>query len=149
MSETRITKSRHLLEMSFGPDIDADSALYNPGPEMEGDIPELMISGDDYRALGEPEQITVTIEAGDLLNVEEPSLNDLPEETLIRATGAYPGGGTFTDCWARPVPEYVSGAPDGSDRLWEVLVFGSGGIDALTTTACITSFEVLHTEATR
>jgi len=80
---------------------------------------------------------------------EEPSLNHLPEETLIRATGTYPGGGTFTDCWARPVPQYVSGAIDGSDRLWEVLVFGSGGVDALTTSACITSFEVLYTEASR
>ena len=63
-----VAKRRVLLEMSFGPDIDSDSALYNPGPEMEGDIPELMISGDDFRALGEPSQITVTIEPGDLLN---------------------------------------------------------------------------------
>lgn len=71
-------------------------------------------------------------------------LNTCPDETLIRATGTYPGGGTFTDCWARPVPQYVSGAVDGADRLWEVLVFGSTAISALTTTACITSAELLY-----
>lgn len=76
-------------------------------------------------------------------------LNTCPDETLIRASGTYPGGGTFTDCWARPVPQYMSGAIDGADRLWEVLVFGSGGIAALTTTACITSAEVLYSETDR
>lgn len=76
-------------------------------------------------------------------------LNTCPDGTLIRASGTYPRGGTFTDCWARPVPQYVSGAIDGADRLWEVLVFGSTAFGALTTSACITSAEVLYSETDR
>jgi len=82
-------------------------------------------------------------------------LNAYPDETLIRASGGYVSGGTFTDCWARPVPRHVSGAEEGSDRLWEVLVFGTFPTDSLTTSERITDAELLfsagydETEAAR
>lgn len=73
------------------------------------------------------------------------ALNTCPDDTLIRASGTYSDGGTFTNCWARPVPQYVSGALDGTERLWEVLVFGHSAWHSLTTSGRITSAEVLYT----
>lgn len=71
-------------------------------------------------------------------------LNAYPEETLIRASGTYLNGGTFTNCWARPVPAYISGQVEGADQLWEVLVFGSFPTDSLTTSDRITAAELLY-----
>lgn len=38
--------------------------------EGDADLPELYVAEADFRALGEPEQITVTIEPGDRLGEE-------------------------------------------------------------------------------
>lgn len=153
MSETRITKRLTVMDYGYrtGEGGDEDAAVFELPNE---DIPTarsavLYLAHTDFEALGSPERITVTIETGDLLNVEGPSLADLPDETLIRATGTYLDGGFFTDCWARPVPPHISGAIGGAERLWEVLVFGSTAFGAMTTEDRITSFEVLHTEASR
>lgn len=69
-------------------------------------------------------------------------LNTLPDDTLIVASGDYLTGGTFTDCWARPVPEFIAGHTD--TRLWEVLVFGATAPKSLTDSARITKWRVLY-----
>jgi len=150
----QISKKQAVMDYGYrtGQGGDGDSAVFELPNE---DIPTarsavLYLGHADFEALGSPEVITVAIEPGDLLNVEESTLTlaDLPDETLIRATGAYLDGGTFTDCWARPVPQHISGATNAAERLWEVLVFGSTAFDAMTTEDRIASFEVLYTEAT-
>jgi hypothetical protein len=146
-----LSKKRAVMDYGYrtGQGGDEDAAVFELPNE---DIPTarsavLYLDHGDFEAMGSPEVITVTIEPGDLLNVEEPLLADLPDETLIRATGTYLVGGTFTDCWARPVPQHISGANNDAERLWEVLVHGSAVFGAVTTWDRITSFEVLYTEA--
>jgi hypothetical protein len=63
-----VTKRRVLLDLSLPADHAADIAVYEPGPDMEVRVPEVCLSHADFMALGSPEQITVTIEPGDLLN---------------------------------------------------------------------------------
>lgn len=67
---SRITKRQVVLPLSLPADCEGDVAVYEPGPEMEVREPEVCLSFADYMALGEPEQITVTIEPGDRLNEE-------------------------------------------------------------------------------
>lgn len=64
-------------------------------------------------------------------------LDALPEsDVLILASGRYPrGGGTFHDCWARPVPPWITGT---DERAWEVLVYGETWPDNVVATADIT-----------
>lgn len=50
-------------------------------------------------------------------------LDALPEEVLLCASGVYPRGGDFTDCWVRPVPHWITGLPLGAPRVWEVLIY--------------------------
>lgn len=70
-------------------------------------------------------------------------LDALPDETLIEASGTYASdAGSFYQCWARPVPRYVTG--DGP-RTWEVLVFGDSWPQNLVTTDRITAARVLYT----
>lgn len=75
-------------------------------------------------------------------------LDALPDDTLIEATGTYISRsrrGTFERCWARPVPEYITGPRrEGQPRLWEVLVYASDVANRLTTSALITSATVLY-----
>ncbi|MGV3564179.1 MAG: hypothetical protein ACO1ON_12955 [Nocardioides sp.] len=73
------------------------------------------------------------------------ALDGMPDETLIRASGRYAsGGGTFTDCWVRPVPQHIAGTVV---RVWEVLVFGGQLPYSLTTAEDITyPVEVLYTD---
>ena len=70
------------------------------------------------------------------------ALDGMPDETLIRASGRYLAGGTFTDCWARPVPRHITG--DEGARLWEVLAFGSA--DAVTAEHITYPVEVLYVD---
>lgn len=146
----QISKKQAVMDYGYrtGQGSDEDAAVFELPNE---DIPTarsavLYLAHDDFEALGSPEVVTVAIQPGDLPNVEEPTLADLPDETLIRATGTYLDGGTFTDCCARPVPQHVSGANNAAERLWEVLVFGATAFGAVTTEDRISSFEVLYTE---
>lgn len=69
-------------------------------------------------------------------------LDALPVETLARASGRHVHG-AFTQCWVRPIPNYITGAP--APRLWQVLVHGAS--DSWTTAADMTyPVEVLYTE---
>ncbi|MGO1664110.1 MAG: hypothetical protein ACTHYO_10385 [Micrococcaceae bacterium] len=75
------------------------------------------------------------------------ALNALPDNTLIEASGRYSyQKGTFERCWARPIPDHVTGREPGADRLWEVLVWGSEPLMNLVSPAHITSYRVLYTE---
>lgn len=48
-------------------------------------------------------------------------LDGIPEGALLQASGRYPNGGTFTDCWIRRVPEDLGG----DSSVWEVLLYGT------------------------
>lgn len=70
-------------------------------------------------------------------------LDALPVDTLIVASGTYlRGKGGFHNCWAIPVPAYISGI---TERTWWVLVHGDDWVSSLTTTSRITEARVLYT----
>lgn len=50
------------------------------------------------------------------------------ESAIIRASGKYPDGGTFTDCYALPVPMDIT---DSEDRYWRVIVHGDTWLQSL------------------
>lgn len=50
------------------------------------------------------------------------------ESAIIRASGKYPDGGTFTDCYALPVPMDIT---DSEDRYWRILVHGDTWLQSL------------------
>jgi hypothetical protein len=81
----------------------------------------------------------------DSTNNDRETLDTLPDDTLLLASGDYLTDGSFTDCWVRPVPEFVAGDVD--PRLWEVLVFGATAPESLTDTAHIKAWRVLYTAA--
>lgn len=69
-------------------------------------------------------------------------LDALPDEVLLEASGTYLSGGTFTNCWVRPIPAVITGmAGEDQGRVWEVLVYAS---PEMITTDCIRSARVLY-----
>ncbi|MDV2475132.1 hypothetical protein F8M49_21110 [Rhodococcus zopfii] len=77
----------------------------------------------------------------EITTVEE--LDALHVDTLIVASGTYlRGKGEFYDCWAIPVPNYISGT---TERTWWVMVHGDDWASSLTTTSRITEARVLYT----
>lgn len=56
-------------------------------------------------------------------------LDALPDDSLVLASGKQLDG-TFTDCWIRPIPTYISGSS--GKRVWEVLVYGDHGYHNMT-----------------
>lgn len=79
-----------------------------------------------------------------ITTVEE--LDALPDGVLLEASGTYPGGGTFTECWVRPIPAVITEMwGDGDEgRTWEVLAFAHPIDGRLITTDCIKSARVLY-----
>lgn len=72
-------------------------------------------------------------------------LDALPaDDVLLRASGRYRyGGGTFTDCWVRPVPSWITGTE--APRAWEVLTYGATPPESMVQTGDITlPVEVLY-----
>lgn len=67
--EHQLIKRQALLDLVTIQDTYAGYALpAQDDPDDGVDYPELYITADDFRAMGEPQQITVTIEPGDQMN---------------------------------------------------------------------------------
>lgn len=64
-----LSKSRSVLTLASQPDASALHALYEQRDE-EGALSQcsLLIATEVYQDMGEPDQVTITIEPGDLLN---------------------------------------------------------------------------------
>ena len=50
------------------------------------------------------------------------------ESAIIRASGKYPDGGTFTNCYALPVPTDIT---DTEEHYWRVVVHGDTWLQSL------------------